>query len=155
MSKFHSFFILAFLQCFLVTGFVIPVSKEIITSTSRSPRHSPFHCNQEALHQQHRHLSFRKQRRSVANIQTCGLFGLGGPEIAVILVAAGFLIGPEQLGNFVGKLKSDYDDVPEELKKIPEEFKKGVEEGEITARARNAKQMEQVPEKPSLPEQSD
>lgn len=97
----------------------------------------------------------RKQRRSVANIQTCGLFGLGGPEIAVILVAAGFLIGPQQIGNFVGKLKSDYDDVPEELKRIPEEFKKGVEEGEVTARARNAKQMEQVPEPPSLPEQSE
>ena len=100
-------------------------------------------------------MALRKQRHSVANIQTQGLFGLGTPEIAIILVAAAFLVGPEKLGNVVGKLKEDYNDIPDDLKRIPEEFKKGVEVGEISARARNAKQMKAVPDPPSLPEDNE
>lgn len=92
------------------------------------------------------HPTLVRQRRSLASIQTQGLFGLGGPEIAIILVAAAFLIGPQQLGNFAGKFKSELDNVPDELKKIPEEFQKGLEEGETNARARNAKPME-IPSK--------
>jgi len=88
------------------------------------------------------HVSLSRQRRSVASIQTQGIFGLGGLELAIILAAGAFLIGPEQLGRFAGQLKSD---LPDELKKIPEEFQKGVEEGETNARARNAKLMELPP----------
>ena len=40
-------------------------------------------------------VALQRQRKSVANVQTMGLFGLGAPEIAVILVAAAFLLGPQ------------------------------------------------------------
>ena len=74
-----------------------------------------------------------------------GVFGLGAPEIAIILIAVGFLIGPQQLGKVVGKFKNDMDDIPDELKKIPESFQKGLEEGEINAKSRRAKPMEEIP----------
>jgi sec-independent protein translocase protein TatA len=91
------------------------------------------------------HVSLSRQRRSVTSVLTQGIFGLGGPEIAIILVAAAFLIGPQQLGKVAGQFKNELDNVPDELKKIPKEFQKGVEEGETNARARNAKQMKPPP----------
>lgn len=72
-----------------------------------------------------------------------GLFGLGAPEIAVILVAAAFLIGPQklaELGREGGKIAG-------ELKDVPKEFQKGLEEGETEARSRVAKPMENDKEK--------
>eukprot|EP00532_Pseudo-nitzschia_australis_P000512 CAMPEP_0168193462 /NCGR_PEP_ID=MMETSP0139_2-20121125/18621_1 /TAXON_ID=44445 /ORGANISM="Pseudo-nitzschia australis, Strain 10249 10 AB" /LENGTH=87 /DNA_ID=CAMNT_0008116823 /DNA_START=332 /DNA_END=595 /DNA_ORIENTATION=- len=84
-----------------------------------------------------------------------GLFGLGGPEIAIILAVGAFVIGPQQLGtmlgSFAGNVKEEYKDLPDELKKIPEEFQKGFEESTENSKARNAKPMESVPddEKPS------
>lgn len=87
------------------------------------------------------HPALTRQRRSASHVQMQGLFGLGGPEIAVILIAVAFIIGPEKLGSMVGQMKNGLDDVPDEFKKIPEEFQKGMEEGEINARARNAKKM--------------
>ena len=89
------------------------------------------------------HASLSRQRRSVASIQTHGIFGLGGLELAIILAAAAFLIGPQQLGKITGQFKTG---LPDELKKIPEEFQKGVEEGETNARARNAKVMKPPPD---------
>lgn len=38
------------------------------------------------------------QRQS--STQLYGLFGLGGPEIAIIGIAAAFLLGPEKLAEF-------------------------------------------------------
>eukprot|EP00557_Chaetoceros_sp_GSL56_P004756 CAMPEP_0176488858 /NCGR_PEP_ID=MMETSP0200_2-20121128/6952_1 /TAXON_ID=947934 /ORGANISM="Chaetoceros sp., Strain GSL56" /LENGTH=80 /DNA_ID=CAMNT_0017885907 /DNA_START=358 /DNA_END=600 /DNA_ORIENTATION=- len=67
-------------------------------------------------------------------------FGLGLPEIAIILVAAAFLLGPQkiaELGRDAGKMTT-------ELKKVPEEFQKGLEEGEIEARSKRAKPMDNV-----------
>jgi sec-independent protein translocase protein TatA len=91
-----------------------------------------------------------RQRRSVASIQTMGLFGLGAAEIAVILIVVVFVLGPNQIGkmtgNFAGRFKGEYDGLPDELKKIPEEFQKGYDESTVNARARNAKKMEKVPE---------
>lgn len=79
-----------------------------------------------------------------------GLFGLGGPEIAIILAVGAFVIGPQQLGSMfgsmAGSLKEEYRDLPDDLKKIPEEFQKGFEESTENAKARNAKQMEALPE---------
>ncbi len=72
-----------------------------------------------------------------------GLFGLGAGELALILAAAGFIIGPQQLGNMAGQLKGD---LPDDLKRIPEEFQKGFEESTENSRARNAKQMEAPPD---------
>ena len=42
-------------------------------------------------------------------------------------------------------IKNDMDDIPDELKKIPESFQKGLEEGEINAKSRRAKPMEEIP----------
>ncbi len=87
----------------------------------------------------------QRQRRSFASVQLSGLFGLGFPELAIILVATVFLLGPQKISEFAkdsGKLASQ---IPEELKQMPEEFKKGVEEGESNFRARNAKSMKKVP----------
>lgn len=103
-------------------------------------RSSPFATAQYQLP-----VLLQRQRRSVANVQAMGLFGLGAPEIVVILVAVAFVVGPQQIGrmagDFAGKAKGELNEVPEELKRIPEEFMKGVEEGEISSRARNAKPM--------------
>jgi sec-independent protein translocase protein TatA len=74
-----------------------------------------------------------------------GLFGLGVPEIALILVALAFLLGPEALANLAkdtGKAAGEFKD---EFKNIPEEFKKGLEEGEVESRSRNAKRIKAVP----------
>ena len=69
-----------------------------------------------------------------------GLFGLGGFEIAIILVAGAFVLGPEKLAEMsrgAGKMSS-------ELTDIPREFQKGLEEGEADARSRKAKPMKKV-----------
>jgi Sec-independent protein translocase protein TatA len=116
-----------------------------------------FHQRQQHQRQQQQQPKFQseqatisvlnRQRRSVANIQTMGIFGLGLPEIAIILVVAGFIIGPEGVGNmiggFTGKVKGD---LPDELKKIPDAFQKGFEESTVNSKARNAKKMEDVPD---------
>ncbi|KAL7463888.1 hypothetical protein ACHAXS_009225 [Conticribra weissflogii] len=82
-------------------------------------------------------------------------FGLGLPEIAIILVASLFLVGPSKLisaakdaGTIAGKTAAGLEDglgeYGEELKKIPEEFSKGLEEGEVEARSRKAKKIKPV-----------
>mmetsp|Transcript_1998 Transcript_1998/g.3745 ORF Transcript_1998/g.3745 Transcript_1998/m.3745 type:complete len:148 (+) Transcript_1998:158-601(+) len=71
----------------------------------------------------------QKQRSSMASVQTMGLFGLGGPEIAVILIAGAFLLGPSklaELGKEAGKMAG-------ELKEVPKEFQEGLAEGEKQA----------------------
>jgi len=84
-----------------------------------------------------------RHRRSVANTQTMGLFGLGGAEIAIIVTAGVFIVGPRQVGSMMGSMTSKVKgDLPDELRKIPNEFQKGVEESTENARARNAKPME-------------
>ena len=82
----------------------------------------------------------QNQRKSCASVQTMSLFGLGGPEIAVILIAVFFVLGPQKLaeiGRNAGKAASDFRDVPKE-------FQKGLEEGEIESRSRSAKPMDSV-----------
>mmetsp|Transcript_38283 Transcript_38283/g.44594 ORF Transcript_38283/g.44594 Transcript_38283/m.44594 type:complete len:159 (+) Transcript_38283:75-551(+) len=83
--------------------------------------------------------SLRRQRRSVANISTMSLFGLGGPELAIILIAAAFLLGPEKLAE----LGKDAGKIAGELKEVPKEFQAGMAEGEA-----EAKEMMKVDSKP-------
>ena len=74
-------------------------------------------------------VAIQKQRSSMASVQTMGLFGLGGPEIAVILIAGAFLLGPQklaELGKEAGKMAG-------ELKEVPKEFQEGLAEGEKQA----------------------
>jgi sec-independent protein translocase protein TatA len=66
-----------------------------------------------------------------------GFFGLGGPEIAVIGLAAAFLLGPSKLSEF----SKDLGKIAGELKDVPKEFQKGLQEGEAESRAINAKIM--------------
>ena len=79
--------------------------------------------------------SLQRQRKSVAQVQTMGLFGLGAPEIGVILVAAAFLLGPDKLAS----LGKDAGKIAGELKEVPKEFQAGMAEGEAQAKALKAK----------------
>jgi sec-independent protein translocase protein TatA len=80
-------------------------------------------------------VSLQRQRKSVAQVQTMGLFGLGAPEIGIILVAAAFLLGPEKLAS----LGKDAGKIAGELKEVPKEFQAGLAEGEAQAKALKAK----------------
>ena len=110
-----------------------------IDGKSLSKTSGPFADSMQTIYP----LSIQRQRKSIANVQTMGLFGLGTLEIIVILGAAAFLIGPQQLGKWAGELKTD---LPDDIKRIPEEFQKGVEEGEVASRARRAKPMDALPD---------
>jgi Sec-independent protein translocase protein TatA len=153
MATYHHLLLFLLLQAFSLhrcAAFVIPLSKEGNTLTIRtSCKTSPFPSKQEG------HVVLTKQRRSTANIQTQAIFGLGAPEIVIILVAGAFLVGPEQIGSYFGTLKRDFDDVPEELKKIPREFQEGFKESGETARARNARKIKPERDPPSLPKEAD
>merc|ERR1712078_453541 len=80
-------------------------------------------------------VSLQRQRKSVANVQTMGLFGLGAPEVGIILVAAAFLLGPDKLAS----LGKDAGKIAGELKEVPKEFQAGMAEGEANAKAMKQK----------------
>lgn len=84
--------------------------------------------------------SLQRQRKSVAQVQTMGLFGLGAPEIGIILVAAAFLLGPDKLAS----LGKDAGKIAGELKEVPKEFQAGMAEGEAQAKAMKAKKETDV-----------
>jgi sec-independent protein translocase protein TatA len=75
--------------------------------------------------------ALQRQRRSLATVQTMGLFGLGVPELAVIAIAAAFLLGPQKLAE----LGKDAGKIAGELKEVPAEFQKGLQEGETKAKS--------------------
>jgi len=74
-------------------------------------------------------LALENQRYSMAQVQTMSLFGLGGPELAIILVVAAFVLGPQKLAE----LGKDAGKIAGELKEVPKEFQKGLQEGEAQA----------------------
>ncbi|KAL7547848.1 hypothetical protein ACHAWF_011115 [Thalassiosira exigua] len=93
-------------------------------------------------------------RRGVVSTRLYSLFGLGPAEVAIVALVGLVLVGPSKLlefsrevGEVAGRTSSEFGDELSELKAIPEEFAKGVEEGEIEARSRKAKDMEEVGEK--------
>jgi sec-independent protein translocase protein TatA len=104
-------------------GFV-PSSKTVIASRT------PFDSKQGAAYIASQHpITIQRQRKSVASVQTMGLFGLGAPEIAIILIAGAFVLGPQklaELGKEAGKMAG-------ELKEVPKEFQEGLAEGEKQA----------------------
>ena len=71
----------------------------------------------------------RDARRSVV---TNSLFGLGAPELVVILGLGAFVLGPDKLAS----MAKDFGKVAGELKDVPKEFKEGLEEGEAAKAAR-------------------
>mmetsp|Transcript_13925 Transcript_13925/g.41478 ORF Transcript_13925/g.41478 Transcript_13925/m.41478 type:complete len:121 (+) Transcript_13925:66-428(+) len=54
------------------------------------------------------------------------LFGLGAPELVVILGLGAFVLGPDKLAG----LAKDFGKVAGELKDVPKEFQEGIKEGE-------------------------
>jgi Sec-independent protein translocase protein TatA len=73
-----------------------------------------------------------------------GLFGLGGLEIAVILIGVGVVLGPERILEMVRSSGDTAEEYKKELSKVPDEFKKGMEEGEMEARSRKAKVIKKI-----------
>mmetsp|Transcript_43183 Transcript_43183/g.101252 ORF Transcript_43183/g.101252 Transcript_43183/m.101252 type:complete len:147 (-) Transcript_43183:263-703(-) len=65
------------------------------------------------------------------------LFGLGAPELAIIAVAAAFVLGPAKLGE----MSKDLGKMAGELKEVPKEFQAGVNEGEVQAKAMKARSV--------------
>ena len=99
------------------------IGRSVASSTARTPQGSEYIASQQPV-------AIRKSRSSVASVQTMGLFGLGGPELAVILVAAAFLLGPQKLAE----LGKDAGKIAGELKEVPKEFQAGMAEGEEVAK---------------------
>ena len=102
-----------------------PVSRAFRSTVVEQP---PTTATKNAAHPAASQL-LKRQRQSVASVQTMGLFGLGAPEIAVILVAAAFLLGPQKLAE----LGKDAGKIAGELKEVPKEFQAGLKEGEQAA----------------------
>jgi sec-independent protein translocase protein TatA len=124
-----------------VSAFISPYSTAAFPSTGCGIR-SPFASGNNAFLPR----SVQNQRKSVANVQTAGLFGLGLPEIAIILVAGLLVLGPEKISEMVRASGQVAGELKNELRDVPEEFKKGLEEGETNARSSKAKKMEPVPD---------
>lgn len=84
-----------------------------------------------------------------------GVFGLGFGEIAIIVVIAGFVLGPEKIGAMLRSSGETASEFKEELSKVPDEFKKGLEEGEVEARSRKAKKIKVVSRNESSEEKTE
>ena len=114
-------FLLALLVASAARAFAPSRTFRPVNPSIRQPASSSFESYAPA--------ALQRQRHSVAPIQTMGLFGLGAPEIAVILVAAAFLLGPQKLAE----LGKDAGKIAGELKEVPKEFQAGLKEGEQRA----------------------
>ena len=88
--------------------------------------------------------------------QLYSLFGLGPAEISIVLLASILVMGPSKLiqlarsaGSTTGKTTSNIsNEWIDSIKSIPAEFNKGVEMGEIDARSRKARTMDNVNDEP-------
>lgn len=129
---------LVYLSVFFSRASAFVVAPKSISSCNRPL--SPSNSNTLHKTQNFSPIEFKNQRKSVANVQTMGLFGLGAPEIAIILIAGAFLLGPQK----IAELSREAGKTAGELKEIPKEFQKGIEEGEVDARSKKAKQMDAV-----------
>jgi len=92
------------------------------TITTTTPTLSPSRIS-------NRHLSY--QRLSPLH----GIFGLGTPEIVVICVVAGVVLGPDKLVD----LARGFGKAAGELKAVPQEFEKGLNEGKTDAKKEKKK----------------
>ncbi|KAL3758454.1 hypothetical protein ACHAWU_003623 [Discostella pseudostelligera] len=119
--------------------------------SSAIPQLSVFHTHPTTfLARQTRNIPSSTISSSSTRLQS--FFGLGPAELAIVALASVIVIGPSKLLNFskeagsiAGKTASSMgNEWSEELKNIPEEFRKGVEMGEMEARSRKAKVMENV-----------
>ena len=99
-------------------------------STRDCPKHKSRRNERRARQtRRRRERHAHKTRRSVV---TNSLFGLGAPELVVILGLGAFVLGPDKLAS----MAKDFGKVAGELKDVPKEFKEGLEEGEAAKAAR-------------------
>lgn len=118
---------------------IITIFTTLVASTAAfAPVQQPFvtkainvNSLQQASPVAEKPIAIQNQRYSVAQVQTMSLFGLGGPELAVILIAGAFLLGPQKLAE----LGKDAGKIAGELKEVPKEFQKGLQEGEEQAQS--------------------
>jgi len=83
------------------------------------------------------------------------IFGLGGPEIAVIVITAGLVLGPKKLAE----LARDAGKMTGQLKDVTSEFQEAVQEGMREVRETPSKLLEPkppaAPKAPTAPPQGD
>jgi len=114
------------------SAFAPPARSFVTTSTNLNPT---FVQTQGAAYiEQQLPTVVQRQRSSMSSVSTMGLFGLGAPEIAIIAIAAAFLLGPQKLAE----LGKDAGKIAGELKEVPKEFQAGLAEGEQQAKAMKA-----------------
>jgi sec-independent protein translocase protein TatA len=118
------------------TAIITILSTMLASATAFAPVNQPFGTKsinvnslQQATPAAEKPIAIQNQRYSMAQVQTMSLFGLGGPELAVILIAGAFLLGPQKLAE----LGKDAGKIAGELKEVPKEFQKGLSEGEAQA----------------------
>ena len=99
-----------------------PSSSSFVSSPSQSNILSPL----SSTHISPKIDGYRKEQNiSRRLIPLYGLFGLGTPEIVVICVVAGVVLGPDKLVD----LARGFGKAAGELKAVPQEFEKGLNEG--------------------------
>ncbi|CAB9516844.1 expressed unknown protein [Seminavis robusta] len=121
MNRFLSTLLSLFALLGSTMAFVPPSRTAMPATTTALPTTSAIHFPP----------ALQRQRKSMAPVQTMSLFGLGAPELAIILIAAAFLLGPSKLAE----LGKDAGKIAGELKEVPKEFQKGLSEGEAEAAA--------------------
>jgi len=104
-------------------------SKTFITHL-KTTNLSPFNTQGTIYIEQQKPKALQRDRRSMSSVATMSLFGLGAPELAIILIAGAFILGPEKLAE----LGKDAGKIAGELKEVPKEFQEGLKEGEKQAK---------------------
>jgi sec-independent protein translocase protein TatA len=134
MKKFFNIILLSLAAiCSPAAAFAPSTSTPFLTKNTQRPINT--NSLQKFSPESDKSITIKNQRYSVAQVQTMSLFGLGAPEIAVILIAGAFLLGPQKLAE----LGKDAGKIAGELKEVPKEFQKGLEEGEKQAMATKKK----------------
>ena len=127
--------LLCALQC--VHGFAAgPVVDARWVMGSRGPRSMPSPSNERLVVSAVRQATLAQSRSAAA--PQMGLFGMGGPELAIIAGVALLILGPDQVKSMakeVGKVSA-------ELKQVPEEFNKGMSAGQQELEARKAETLD-------------
>lgn len=112
-----------------------PIMPSTATTTTTQYQLQPFGTTFQQQQYEQRSMKHRAEVVPTvprgANMRLYGLFGLGAPELVVILIAAAFLLGPQKLAE----LGKDAGKIAGELKEVPKEFQAGLVEGEKLAKA--------------------
>ena len=90
-------------------------------STRDRPKHKSRRNERRA--RQTRRRSERHAHKTRRSVVTNSLFGLGAPELVVILGLGAFVLGPDKLAS----MAKDFGKVAGELKDVPKEFKEGLD----------------------------